>query len=288
MEFHDIERTIVNSPLAYRAKDILALVRPAIRITIEPHSHVSYAGSKFGGNPALPDSIRWPISENGSPFDFIAQFKLEDLPSIGGLENIQLSGILYLFLNYNSDFSGSSGQCFEFRHQADLGETRYLVEVPEKRLTAQSLFGRSKLFSFFGLHDSAAPILKAHPEAKIKYNQIFMLPCSTEGRIAGSALSRAEVAEYDAIYDDLFGHLSPEFVGTFFGWSLPVQDDCMEEECVAASGLGMPSDWRLLLQLESIYDCGMNWGDGLIYFWILEEDLQMRRFDRVRMINQFT
>jgi uncharacterized protein YwqG len=40
--------------------------------------------------------------------------------------------------------------------------------------------------------------------------------------------------------------------------------------------------WRLLAQFRSDRPTGMDWGcGGMIYFWIREEDLAARRFDRV-------
>jgi hypothetical protein len=40
--------------------------------------------------------------------------------------------------------------------------------------------------------------------------------------------------------------------------------------------------WRLLAQFQSDQPTGMCWGDcGMIYYWIREEDLTARRFDRV-------
>ena len=50
---------------------------------------------------------------------------------------------------------------------------------------------------------------------------------------------------------------------------------------------GLAKPWRLLLQLDSCEDLGMMWGDmGLVYFWIRQEDLQARRFDRTWVILQ--
>jgi uncharacterized protein YwqG len=40
--------------------------------------------------------------------------------------------------------------------------------------------------------------------------------------------------------------------------------------------------WRLLAQFQSDRPTGMDWGcGGMIYFWIREEELAARRFDRV-------
>jgi uncharacterized protein YwqG len=47
-------------------------------------------------------------------------------------------------------------------------------------------------------------------------------------------------------------------------------------------------EWRLLLQLGSDEGAGMMWGDaGCLYFWIREEDLRQRRFERVWAMQQF-
>jgi uncharacterized protein YwqG len=46
-------------------------------------------------------------------------------------------------------------------------------------------------------------------------------------------------------------------------------------------------EWRLLLQIDSDEDTGMMWGDsGRIYYWIRDEDLRSKRFDKVWMVLQ--
>lgn len=46
--------------------------------------------------------------------------------------------------------------------------------------------------------------------------------------------------------------------------------------------------WRLLLQLDSDDAAGLTWGDaGMLYWWMTEEDLRARRFDRALLIHQF-
>ena len=45
--------------------------------------------------------------------------------------------------------------------------------------------------------------------------------------------------------------------------------------------------WRLLAQVDSDDDLDMMWGDfGMLYYWIREEDLKNRHFDRAWMILQ--
>jgi uncharacterized protein YwqG len=48
-------------------------------------------------------------------------------------------------------------------------------------------------------------------------------------------------------------------------------------------------DWRLLLLVSSVEAAGMDWsGGGKLYYWILEDDLRARRFDRSWVILQTT
>jgi len=47
------------------------------------------------------------------------------------------------------------------------------------------------------------------------------------------------------------------------------------------------SEWRLLLQVPSLGECGMEWGGGgAIYYWIRAVDLDRRDFDRSWMVLQ--
>ena len=48
-------------------------------------------------------------------------------------------------------------------------------------------------------------------------------------------------------------------------------------------------DWRLLLQVDTDDDAEMMWGDcGRLYYWIRQQDLQARDFDRSWMVLQCT
>jgi uncharacterized protein YwqG len=45
--------------------------------------------------------------------------------------------------------------------------------------------------------------------------------------------------------------------------------------------------WRLLLQVDSDDAAGLMWGDaGMLYYWIRDDDLAARRFDRAWCVMQ--
>jgi uncharacterized protein YwqG len=90
-----------------------------------------------------------------------------------------------------------------------------------------------------------------------------------------------------------------------FGYPGPIQSNDMDLECqLVSSGIYIGKeynmddpkikalsdgrkDWRLLLQLDSDDEAGMMWGDGgRLYFWIKEDDLKQKNFDKCWMILQ--
>ena len=57
----EVTKAIVDVGLEHRLNDILALVKPSIRLRYSTTNDGSAIGaSRFGGLPDLPDSIEWP------------------------------------------------------------------------------------------------------------------------------------------------------------------------------------------------------------------------------------
>ena len=92
--------------------------------------------------------------------------------------------------------------------------------------------------------------------------------------------------------------------GLLVGYPDQIQGDMMLECALVSAGLSsgdstayhdsrlplfrsQARDWRLLLQVPSAEPAGMMWGDvGCLYYWIREDDLRARRFERAWMILQ--
>jgi uncharacterized protein YwqG len=107
---------------------------------------------------------------------------------------------------------------------------------------------------------------------------------------------------FEALNDELY----PDDAATnkLLGHSNNIQDG-METECELVtnglycgdgSGYNNPQakklkenykNWQLLLQVDSIDEAGMMWGDvGRLYYWIKKEDLENRKFENAWMILQ--
>jgi len=59
-------------------------------------------------------------------------------------------------------------------------------------------------------------------------------------------------------------------------------------ECQQDTGYARdPTDWRLLLQIDTDDDAGVMWGDvGILYFYIPQQALAARDFSQVHLIMQ--
>ena len=108
-------------------------------------------------------------------------------------------------------------------------------------------------------------------------------------------------------YQNLLGQTEePEDCVLLGGYPDQIQNDMTLQCALVAAGLycgdatgyqdpRLPAfrrdalDWRLLLQVPSVDAADMMWGDvGYLYYWIREDDLGARRFDRAWMILQCT
>lgn len=111
---------------------------------------------------------------------------------------------------------------------------------------------------------------------------------------------------YQKFWDDLYARYPDAFGssgwsqihqmgGTAFCIQNPVEAECVkyneqpnpgEHECTAQHLAGA-ADWQLVLQIDSDFEVGMQWGDaGRLYLCARKQDLAARRFDRCWIVTQ--
>ncbi len=111
-------------------------------------------------------------------------------------------------------------------------------------------------------------------------------PKAPEGLIVFKEFAVTGVAEKTY----LGGHInSPRPCHQLFGYPDYIQSPTMTENCAKVTQTKYPSnpeDWLLLLQVDTDYaHSDLQFADmGTLFFWIRQEDLANRRFDRVWMI----
>ena len=263
------------------ASDLPALMRNSIRLTSAPtnESALAIGASKLGGEPDLPPGTAWPIGK-GAPLAFIAQIRLADAHPYDTDGVLPASGLLSFFYDAQQQTFGAD--------PADRGGWAVLF-----------FDGDSALYS-----RQAPPA--GLPQAA-RYTACA-LTCSSEVTLAQDPT--LEIANASWTPDEIKSYET--FLATFppqADRSLPrhrllgnpdtIQDDMRLECALAANGVTDLNDpraaalkphamhWRLLLQIDSDDKAAMQWADaGMIYYWIEQDALAARQFDKTWLVLQ--
>lgn len=230
--------------------------------------------NRLGGLPLVPREFVWP--RKGSPHSFLVQLDLSTLNDPALPEE----GYLYFFWN----FEGGSGY------------------APTDRGAWSVLYFRGDEADFSLAErpvdlDPVGHFRIAYLEAK----PIWVFPSSESGAVAQLDLTSEQIDALGDLGRPAFGdHPWHQVLGVPY----PIQGDDMEEQCqLVSNGVDVGSgnfrnhpryealmkgqrQWRLLLQLDSNDE--FYFGDGMLYFWIKEDDLANRKFDEVWMVLQCT
>ena len=294
-----VHERLAAAGLSRAASTIAGLVKPAIRLktTRVPEDTIPVGASKVGGLPDLPRGADWPWWK-GLPLPFVAQINLAEAAPFDDERALPPTGLLLFFW---TDMRWDAGRDnVEWVYGTDPVQGRVIYApagAPLKRqpIPANPAFDDGWL--------ACAVTYLPHPT----------LPSAQSAAIAGLALDQQEQDRYDDLVREIHGldtnsaHDHPSH--WLLGYPEPMQGDDMAMECqYAAHGLsheemypdhhGLPfvpsaelvagiADWRLLLQMGEDDNAGMQWNDsGCIYYWMRRQDLQGRRFDQARVVEQ--
>lgn len=262
---------------------------PSLRLGVASRDDGPF-GSRLGGDPAMPEDYPWPEWQ-GRPQSFVGQIRLTDLGGFGQDFGLPRDGLLSFF--YDSE---QSTWGFD---PADRGSAEVAWFPATARLAIRSLPQN---------HDETARFA-AKPINLAREWTLPPWPSPEMDRIGLQAAYMASTGnELGVLYDALDGLLAG---GTpraprhrMFGHPDQIQNE-MREECEfvthghylgGGDGRDVPERreleanarlWRLLLQVDSDESIGTMWGDvGRIYFWIREDALTTRAFDRTWLILQ--
>jgi hypothetical protein len=237
--------------------DVAGHVRGALRISTRTVERVDTGRSHVGGAPDLARGMAWP-RRDGVPLAFLAQFDLAEVAQAMGESPLPATGHLWFFYDseeaaWDSHPSDGAGSVVLF----DSGSADLETTIPPTELPKTSRF----------------------PLCAVTFERYDDMPDTHNLPSLDEQLGHG--ARFES-YIDIREYLASGWVTDphkLLGFAIPVQD-------VMEPTLG-GGDWRLLLQVESDRNAGMMWGDaGCLYFWIREEDLRARRFDRTRIIFQ--
>jgi uncharacterized protein YwqG len=277
------------------ADSLAALCEPCvlIRTHAHPYQNLPVGGSKIGGVPDLPATTDWP-SWHGQPLSFLAQFDVSDLRDFACCRVLPPSGHLWFFYNADQSTWGFNPD--------DSGSWRVIY--------ADTMSG--------DLQRRDAPNLPNHAQytpCRLTFHDFLSIPGPESLSVAPLQLTLDEIEQLEEIERDLHEMIESGPEQQFephhqlLGHPKEIQGEMQLEcqlashglYCGDASGYQDPrrqllepgaTDWRLLFQLDTDDDLqsgkpGMMWGDcGRLYFWIRQQDLAIKAFEKSWMILQ--
>lgn len=304
MRTEELKQEIERGPLAKYTDRLVALAKPTVIIKAEPRNRVAYKSSKFGGNPDLPDDLKWPVSKNGQPHTFIAQLNLNEIERLDEAEGLPAGGIFYLFFDLDGDEFEFDFMPLKILFQSDQSLTRYPKERPDPPADTREPGLVKQAFALFGLTDSAPPPYKPYKECAVSFENSVSLPVGDSRSIEALGLTKAEQEDYGELWEWLEKRSSfkKNVLAWLLGYPCPVQHADMDVECylrsigrkdfpkkVDAEIEAGASEWMLLMQLSAIgNECDMYWGDGMVYIWCKRADLANSDFSKCKGILQTT
>jgi uncharacterized protein YwqG len=271
------ELTVTARDLGLDADTITGLARPAV--VLRPHTHPvgDRAGSWLGGLPTLPRDTAWP-APGGHALAFIAQVACDDLPVSLVEQGFPAHGALCFFYDaiampWKSGWTEAPGAAVVYvSDPADTKIPEWPDDLPDDVRYDIRYLSAHETIALPPIDSPGGRTLRLTEDQHDAYQKLV---AATAGEGAWS--SRFLLGRYpDQIQEDMTAECA--LIDLKAGGREPIGRDRKARPNLREQA----SHWRLLLQVPTIEPVGMMWGDaGCLYYWIHEEDLRARRFDRI-------
>lgn len=250
--------------------EIERVALPSIRLKAHAaeEAHLALGATRFGGSPDLPAEHAWP-EHNGAPLPLVAQINLSEVVPYDTMHLLPVEGILSFFFDIDAFFDSWPRQQTVWRVlYSHAGAALERVSLSEREAKSKHYRPSTMTFSLemtlpdYSQYDAASiqrlglsgPLTQEEEKA---YYEVQAGLAGTGGATSHIPLHR------------LLGH--PDNVQWDMHNDLP----------------GSPTDWQLLLQVDSDGVPNTEWGDtGRIYYWIRPRDLARRDFSQVMLLLQ--
>lgn len=270
------ELAVTASDLGLDADTTVALAQPAVVLRPDANPVGDRAGSWLGGLPTLPSQVTWPASE-GQALAFIAQVACGHLPVSVVEQGFPAHGALCFFYDataapWKRGTEASHEAVVYVSDPADGRIPEWPDGLPEDARYDIRYLSVHETITLPPIDSPAVRALRLTEDQSNAYQQLVGVTAGEDGWA-----SRFLVGGYpDQIQEDMTGECA---LISLKAW---------DRESTGRGSTGRPNlreqarHWRLLLQVPTIETVGIMWGDaGCLYYWIHEDDLKARRFDRV-------
>lgn len=258
------------------------LVRPAIRLESRrvAQADLSLGQSRLGGEPDLPAKFKWPVYK-GKPLAFVAQLNMEAAARVMSTAPLPKRGHLWFFFaadQRNWGFDPKDRGSSLVHYEADVALERRALprELPEEGRFQPCALAMASYVDIPSMEDERNPLMGSDDDMLDSYSEVQDQLASPNGDIAHKLLGHAQTIQ---------GAMELECALTSNG--IYTGDSSGYKDRRVAKLAKSQYDWRLLLQIDSDEHAGMMWVDaGRIYYWIREQDLLERRFDKSWLVLQ--
>lgn len=251
----------------------------SIRIEIGGSSQEGIGVSHFGGKPDTPADFQWPVFKN-MPLIFLAQLSCRELAPLDINHELPDTGILSFFYALDSE-------CYGYENTDKDGFRAYWFDESKPLCTHDFPIG--------------IPERNMLPRLGIRYVREVTYPHCEDFTI----LTGRNIDDYNAFEaaEKELSIVRNDLMHRTLGWADLIQNNTtwkcemfsqgysfgpeymkIPEEIRNGSKLPSVHRWKLLFQIGTVKEDNFTlmFGDaGKLYFYIPEEDLKARRFDRV-------
>ncbi len=268
---------------------LLDEIRHSIRLKTISNAEIKIGKTKFGGVPHLPESIKWPINKkSNTPYTFIGQINLEEISHIEEENILPKKGILYFFYDREEWDDGCVIYSEEIK---DLKS----VNVPEELMKERKTFFQK----IFNLKGTKLLLTECGVEIFGEYGLVSQNSLEFEKLIRENSIEEIpNVVMEEAVYEDelLFDEgdsaMNPNhhLLGIYNGihheyCQLELINEWTKINKLSLELIEKALKWKLLLQIDSDKNLDLMIADsGKLYFFIHEDDLAKKDFNKVKII----
>lgn len=226
--------------LARKSKKIVTASRHAVEIRLaEFNCTLPHVASRVGGHPALPDDEAWPISVDGDPMVFLAQFTCDELAN-ERYEGLPDEGLISIFLD-TMDAEPSEARVYHYSLTRDMRR-----RPPPNASTTEKMAYR--------------PTFQA----------IISIPRPDSREYGALKLSKEEKESYNDLLDELDDSLDNSALQ--LGGHPPYR---LEKEAIPSVDDG---NWEFFLAVHDVEELFVSWPEGgCAFVWIPPLDTRFRR-----------
>ncbi|MEM6430325.1 MAG: YwqG family protein [Deinococcota bacterium] len=257
-QFEPYIRTVCaekNLPLL--ADKVIKHAKPALRMhTIAIPMYGDFTTrSRFGGKPALPESVPWPENEDGFQFDFILQINLSEIRLSPQAACLPDSGMLYVFADHRNQQSLDGGFCqrvvYSIEAELALRDIPFDYEYEDSKIP-ERLIRFSEIMTVYDAHR-----LQKYCDVDLNDKEVEIHKTYFDCATCDDALHLLLGVQTHDDHSGAISGLTGEYVSN-------------------------DQDLQLLFRIDWDNDTNTQWMDGgRLYLYIHPNDLAKRDFSRV-------